>query len=266
MNRHPSCESPGFNSRADLLASILVPCRGQLEYTERCLARLLRHTGSQAEFLFIDLGSLDGTREFLRGAATTATVALAVTLCEDEAEFPGVIEETLAAARGQYIVWLSNETMVTPGWIEGLTAAARATPGLELISPLTNVPATDDDETPPFDVLGGRVAVRYPEEAAQDLSGLDEFADQWRGQHGRRDCEPGDVTESCFLASRQLINTLAPWGRWTHAARGKPRLAHLDMGELNAAARRLDVKSGRCPGVYVYSFGSRLAFRAKATT
>lgn len=266
MIRHQRYESPGFKSQADVLASIVVPCRGQLEYTERCLARLLRHTGSQAEFLFIDLGSLDGTREFLRGAATTAAAALAVTLCAEDAEFPEALNEALAAARGEYIVWLSNETMVTPSWLEGLTAAARATPGIGLVSPLTNVPTTEDAEIPPFDVLRGRIAVRYPEEAVEDLAELDEFAEMWRGQHGSRGCEAGEVTEACFLASRQSIKALAPWGQWTHAARGENRLNHLDMNQLNAAVRRLDLKSGRYPGVYVYSFGSRPAFRAQPIT
>ncbi len=266
MIRHQRYESTGFKNQADVLASIVVPCRGQLEYTERCLARLLRHTGSRAEFHFIDLGSLDGTREFLRGAATTSAVPLAVTLCAEDAEFPGALNEALAAARGEYIVWLSNETMVTPSWLEGLMAAARTTPGIGLLSPLTNVPATEDAEVPPFDVLEGRMAPRYPEKAAEDLAGLDEFAEIWRGQYGNRGCEPGEVTEACFLVSRPSVDALAPWGQWTHAARGENRLNHLDMNELSAAVRRLDLKSGRCPGVYVYSFGSRPAFRARPIT
>src|SRR2546429_9171783 len=51
------------------LVSILIPCCGQLEYTKLCLPALLRHTRQPFELLVVDVGSLDGTADYLQGVA-----------------------------------------------------------------------------------------------------------------------------------------------------------------------------------------------------
>ena len=52
------------------LVSILVPCCGMLEYTKLLIPSILRHTRPPYELIFIDIGSLDGTAEYLAGVAT----------------------------------------------------------------------------------------------------------------------------------------------------------------------------------------------------
>src|SRR5450631_599862 len=49
------------------LVSILVPCCGMLEYTKLCVPSVLKHSRPPFELIFIDIGSLDGTAEFLAG-------------------------------------------------------------------------------------------------------------------------------------------------------------------------------------------------------
>src|SRR3954465_7542198 len=51
------------------LASILIPCCGQLEYTKLCVPNLLKYTRQPFELIFLDIGSLDGTAEYLAGIA-----------------------------------------------------------------------------------------------------------------------------------------------------------------------------------------------------
>ncbi len=53
---------------------MLIPCCGQLEYTKLCVVSVLRHTRKPFELVFLDIGSLDGTREFLAGVALAAAV------------------------------------------------------------------------------------------------------------------------------------------------------------------------------------------------
>ena len=47
------------------LVSILVSCCGQKELTRLCVASLLRHCRPPYELHFLDIGSLDGTADFL---------------------------------------------------------------------------------------------------------------------------------------------------------------------------------------------------------
>jgi hypothetical protein len=56
------------------LASILIPCVGQVEYTRLCVPSILRHTREPYELIFIDIGSLDGTALYLAGVQDAAKV------------------------------------------------------------------------------------------------------------------------------------------------------------------------------------------------
>src|SRR5438105_2546195 len=60
------------------LVSVLVACCGQLEYTRLCVPGLLRHSRTPFELIFLDLGSLDGTAEYLAGVAAAAPVRVEV--------------------------------------------------------------------------------------------------------------------------------------------------------------------------------------------
>src|SRR5262245_24817612 len=60
------------------LVSILIPCAGGLEYTKLCLPSVLRHSREPFELIFIDIGSLDGTAEYLAGIKTAAHVRVEI--------------------------------------------------------------------------------------------------------------------------------------------------------------------------------------------
>jgi hypothetical protein len=49
------------------LASVVIPCFNQLEFTRHCLAALVRHTRPPWELVVVDNGSTDGTADYLRG-------------------------------------------------------------------------------------------------------------------------------------------------------------------------------------------------------
>src|ERR1051325_8666501 len=49
------------------LVSILVPCCGMLEYTKLCVPSILRNSRAPIELIFLDIGSLDGTADYLAG-------------------------------------------------------------------------------------------------------------------------------------------------------------------------------------------------------
>src|SRR5271166_424829 len=68
----PEDQPPSVLSTPEL-ASILIPCCGQLEYTKLCVPSILRHTRQPYELIFIDIGSLDGTAAYLAGVAARTT-------------------------------------------------------------------------------------------------------------------------------------------------------------------------------------------------
>lgn len=96
------------------LTSILVVAHDALDQTQRCLAALRAATEPDhpTEFVFIDNGSSDGTAEFLAEQPDVTLIRNTANLGAPKARNQG-----LAVARGETIVFMDNDVMVTPGWL-----------------------------------------------------------------------------------------------------------------------------------------------------
>src|SRR5580765_8027743 len=95
------------------LASILIPCCGQLEYTKLCVSSILRYTRRPYELIFLDIGSLDGTAEFLSGLGMgTHQLRIGFVRTQTDLGIADAIKDAISMARGEYVVLLNNDTIV----------------------------------------------------------------------------------------------------------------------------------------------------------
>jgi GT2 family glycosyltransferase/glycosyltransferase involved in cell wall biosynthesis len=96
--------------------SIIIPVFNQLRFTQACLASLQEHHGTERfEVILVDDCSTDATAEavpqmkgvvYLRNEANSGFIVS----CNRGAE----------KARGKYLVFLNNDTIVRPGWLTAL--------------------------------------------------------------------------------------------------------------------------------------------------
>src|SRR5262249_5763222 len=96
--------------------SIIIPVFNQFHFTQACLASLQEHQGAERfEVIVVDDCSTDATAEtvpqlpgvvYLRSAINSGFIAS----CSRGAE----------KARGKYLVFLNNDTLVKPGWLTAL--------------------------------------------------------------------------------------------------------------------------------------------------
>jgi GT2 family glycosyltransferase len=108
------------------LTSIIIPCWNQVEFTQQCLAALKSHTREPWELIVIDNGSTDGTATYLAGVRDMSTVPVTVVSNATNLGFPAAINQGLRLARGDYLVMLNNDVVVTDGWLDQLIALVNA--------------------------------------------------------------------------------------------------------------------------------------------
>jgi GT2 family glycosyltransferase len=108
----------------DELASLIVLCCNEVEYTRHCLESVLQHTRPPYELILVDNGSTDGTPAYLADVRTRPGPQRVLVLRnEQNVGFPAGCNQGLAEARGRYAVLLNNDTIVNEGWLDGLVAA-----------------------------------------------------------------------------------------------------------------------------------------------
>src|SRR5271165_6673823 len=109
------------------LASVIVPCWNQLEFTRKCISALFRQTGGSWELIVVDNGSTDGTGSYLAGVQDSSPVPVTVIANATNQGFPAAINQGLEFARGEFLVLLNNDVVVTDGWLAQLIALTAVT-------------------------------------------------------------------------------------------------------------------------------------------
>jgi GT2 family glycosyltransferase len=125
------CRRPG-------LVSIVMLSWNALEYTKIAVHSIRAHTAGEYEVIVVDNGSGPETVEWLHEQPDIRTIFNPV-----NRGYAGGNNQALAAARGEYIVLLNNDVIVTEGWLDGLLAAFNRIPGLGVSAPRSNIIAGD---------------------------------------------------------------------------------------------------------------------------
>lgn len=115
------------------LTSIVIPAYNKLDYTKACLQHVREFTEGDYEVVVVDNGSADGTWSFLREQPGVRAVRLPENL-----GFPGAVNYGLEHARGEFLVVLSNDVLVPPGWLPKLLKYLRQDPKVGMVGPVTN--------------------------------------------------------------------------------------------------------------------------------
>src|ERR1700688_2399137 len=95
------------------LVSIVVPCCGMLEYTKLCVPSILKHTRPPFELIFLDIGSLDGTAEYLAGlqAGLAGQIRVEIVRTPTDLGLKDACKQALRQTLGEYVVLLNNDTV-----------------------------------------------------------------------------------------------------------------------------------------------------------
>ncbi|GFE59665.1 glycosyltransferase [Geobacter sp. AOG2] len=173
------------------LVSIILLTFNQLPYTIECVESLRRHTTERYELIFIDNGSTDGTVSWLRELVGREPATCRLIENNKNLGFARGCNQGLEAAKGDYLLLLNNDVVVTGGWLSGLLACFRHRPETGIVGPLTN------------NISGIQ---RLSGSPPSPQAGLEEFAAGIRTRFGGRRIYNRRIVGFCMLFSRDLFN------------------------------------------------------------
>jgi GT2 family glycosyltransferase/Flp pilus assembly protein TadD len=224
----------------DELASILILCCNELDYTRRCLQSVLRHTRQPYELVLVNNGSTDGTAEFLeelRGEAGRPGGPVRVEVIHNQTNrgFAAGCNQALALAAGRYLVFLNNDTVVSEAWLAGLIGGAlHDWPHVGMVGPVTNY------ARPPQ-----QIPVDY-----RQVDGLELFAARRRREYAGKAVVCPRLTGFCLLVRREVLDEIGGFDE----SYGQGFFEDDDLCVRAAAA---GYKLVVAEDVFVHHFGSR---------
>ncbi|HMP85566.1 MAG TPA: glycosyltransferase family 2 protein [Candidatus Paceibacterota bacterium] len=94
--------------------SIIIPVYNQLKYTQKCLESIFLH-GSKYEFevIVVDNASTDGTAEYLEKFEHK----IVIIKNDKNLGFAKACNQGAKIAKGEYLLFLNNDTVVTENWL-----------------------------------------------------------------------------------------------------------------------------------------------------
>lgn len=118
-----------FRKIESMTISIIIPLYNQLEYTRMCLNSLFANNLCGAHVLLIDNASSDGTAEYLANCSTISFI-----VNQENLGCAGAWNQGVRETDSEWLLFLNNDVIVSPGWLDGLLAFAD-NEKLDLVSP-----------------------------------------------------------------------------------------------------------------------------------
>lgn len=153
--------------------SIVVLAWDNLHYTRGFVESVRQHTDVPYELIIVDNGSAWEAANYAAAAADTAVMN------EQNNGFALGMNQGLAVAKGRYVAFCNNDTVLPPGWASKLLETARAHPQAGLVVPaLTEArntrtvrtePGTDVEVLPPFSAPPAAVIYLMPKDVVLDV-------------------------------------------------------------------------------------------------
>ena len=218
------------------LASLIILCCNEVEVTKLCVESIFKHTRRPFELVLIDNGSTDETPAYLDSLqGRPGPERVLVIHNEQNRGYPCGVNQGLEAARGDYLVLLNNDVVVTPKWLEKLVKCSLFDwPRVGLVGAVTNY-------APPSQ----RVKLGYT-----DLADLDEYAVRHAAQFAGQAYNEARLTGFCLLIRRAAYDTIGKLDE-------RFGLGFFDDDDLCLRARRAGFRLAVALDCYVHHFGSK---------
>ncbi|MGG2994908.1 glycosyltransferase family 2 protein [Paenibacillus macerans] len=164
--------------------SIIIPTYNRKDLLAECLDRIEAHTAPPYEVIVVDNGSDDGTVDEVRRRRNRVRLAVH----PQNLGFARAVNTGLMMAKGQTIVLLNNDVLVTERWLDQLLGCLKLT-GAAAVGPVTNY-------------IGGDQQIDVPYE---DVAEMPAFAAAYNAPDPRKWREVSRLVGFCLLFPRSTL-------------------------------------------------------------
>ncbi len=174
-------------------ASIVILTYNNLDYTRQCLESIYAKTiYPNFEVVIVDNASTDETPSYLRDFAASQMNVKLILNAENRG-FAGGNNQGVEASSGEYVVYLNNDTIITPGWLSRLIGHLRD-PEVGAVGPVTNFSGNES-----------RISVDYA-----SIKDLDTFAKNYTQAHHGETFDISMLALYCMAMRRPVIQEVGP--------------------------------------------------------
>jgi len=220
-----------------------------LEYTKLCVPSVLKHSRPPFELVFLDIGSLDGTAEYLAGlqAGLTGHVRVETVRTPTDLGLKDACRQALRQTLGEFVVLLNNDTVVTQGWLHQLTGLATFTAGIGLVGPMSNMAATPQL----VETVSYRTSPNPRTSGLIDVTAVDRFAEKHHAAEKGNWMYAERLGGFCLLIKREVLDKVGKaLDEWSD-------LSLFDSDILSAKASQVGFSLAVCRDLFVHHFGTR---------
>ncbi|HTZ39799.1 MAG TPA: tetratricopeptide repeat protein [Syntrophales bacterium] len=168
--------------------SIVILHQNGLDHLRLTLESIRRNTPEPNEVIVFDNASSDGSREYLRSLSEI----LLIESPENVGCTPGRAR-AMSAARGDYLVLLDNDTIVTKGWLTKFIEHAQKNPHIGIMGPCSNY------------VSGPQLV---PNASYQTVDQMEAFAEEWSRQHRDELMPASRLVGFCMFMRREVVEKI----------------------------------------------------------
>ena len=217
------------------LVSIIILCCNALRFTRACLDSVLRFTRKPYELIVVDNGSTDGTPGFLEDVKKQLGPGRVQVICNPiNRGYAAGGNQALAEARGQFLVFLHNDALVSANWLEGLLKPILADKDIGLVGAVSNY-------------VKGRQCVECHLANQEEVTS---FAAQRQRDFAGHGIQVRSLSRLCLLVRREVFEKVGAWDE-------RFGLGYYEDDDLCLRADKAGFRMAITQEVYVHHFGSQ---------